>query len=368
MKTFFAIFGVLFWILLAQILFERFRNRPAVQRFLDQKALYPYTQWFFQKYWGTIAMIRYRLGLIPRRYVNLEHLRNSLNIKLSQTKRLRDAYARLDRLPTIEKGKKALGLDSIFEVRSKRVKFIESPYTHPLQDPPFFIPGVPAKPWHDPADYEFVGPLEEAYPVIKKELLELLDSEGRGFQAYVNEYADVVAGWNTFNFFFFGEKFEENCARCPETTAVLESLPGFEKDHIMFSALNPHSVITPHYGPMNGIIRAHLPLIVPNGCYIKVGDEERPWEEGKVMVFDDSFLHQVWNHSDHLRIVLFLNFWDPVFSPEEVEALEAFRRAYEDHPIAKQHAHNQRKKRPHSIKKKAPAKGVAETVPGPVAG
>ena len=41
-------------------------------------------------------------------------------------------------------------------------------------------------------------------------------------------------GWNTFNFFFYGKKFEENCERCPETTRDLESLPRFEKARSSF--------------------------------------------------------------------------------------------------------------------------------------
>lgn len=44
------------------------------------------------------------------------------------------------------------------------------------------------------------------------------------------------------------------------------------------------------------------------------------------MIFDDSFEHEVWNDSDELRIVLFLNFWHPCFAREEVLAIERLRR------------------------------------------
>src|SRR5262249_11002473 len=95
----------------------------------------------------------------------------------------------------------------------------------------------------------------------------------------------------------------------------------FEKYLIMFSALNPKSHISRHVGPVNGVLRGHLPLIVPPGCGIKVGDDVREWEEGKVMVFDDSFFHEVWNESEHLRIVLFLNFWHPCIPDEDIAAI-----------------------------------------------
>ena len=156
-------------------------------------------------------------------------------------------------------------------------------------------------------------------------------------------------GWNTFNFWFAGKKFEENCERCPETTRILESLPRFEKDHIMFSSLNPHTRIPPHVGPMNGILRGHLGLVVPQGCYIRVGPEEATWQEVKVLVFDDSFNHEVWNHSDFVRIVLFMNFWHPCFSDQEVKVLERFRAAYERGPLSLVHVENQAAKRAHDL-------------------
>jgi aspartyl/asparaginyl beta-hydroxylase (cupin superfamily) len=117
----------------------------------------------------------------------------------------------------------------------------------------------------------------------------------------------------------------------------------------MFSALNPHKRITPHTGPMNGIIRAHLGLVVPKGAYIRVGKDERTWEEGKLLVFDDSFEHEVWNHSDYVRIVLFINFWHPCFKADEIPTLERFRRGYERAPLARVHERNQAEKRAHDL-------------------
>jgi aspartyl/asparaginyl beta-hydroxylase (cupin superfamily) len=266
---------------------------------------------------------------------------------------LRDSLLELDSLPTMKKGLEAVGLQSMFQIQhTPRVNERPSPFTHPMQRPPYYIPGVPAKSFYDPAEFEFTRILEDQYPVIKQELTQLLERHGTGFRGYVNEQAGRLAGWNTFNFFFYGKKYEENCALCPKTTAILESLPRFEKDHIMFSALNPHARIPPHVGPMNGILRAHLGLVVPQGCYIRVGPDERSWQEGKVMVFDDSFEHEVFNHSDAVRIVLFMNFWHPCFSDREVKALERFRAAYELNPVSKLHAENQAAKRAHDLETK----------------
>lgn len=80
-----------------------------------------------------------------------------------------------------------------------------------------------------------------------------------------------------------------------------------------------------------------------------MGSEQRTWEDGKVLVFDDSFEHEVWNHSDQVRIVLFMNFWHPCFSAEEIAVLERFRAAYEMSPLSRVHAENQGQPRGHDL-------------------
>ena len=103
-------------------------------------------------------------------------------------------------------------------------------------------------------------------------------------------------------------------------------------------------------------VRGHLGLVVPPGCFIRVGPDERTWEEGKMMVFDDSFEHEVWNHSDFVRIVLFMNFWHPCFADREIPVLERFRAAYERGPLSRVHADNQAAKRAHDLEVRVPQK------------
>jgi aspartyl/asparaginyl beta-hydroxylase (cupin superfamily) len=343
-----AITGALVWMALAFQVLAGVAWRPPgrLGRWLEGPTLLPYTLWTRYRGAGLVLAV---LRKVSGRAIRSDVVSAMRQAKLRELVEFRDALATVDGLPTVRKGKATLGLASVFEIPSRKVHLVPSPYTHPLQYPAYYLPGVPARAFYDPAEFEWVRPLEEAYPVIKQELLALLEQDAAGFQAYLSEKNDRLEGWNTFNFFFYGKKFEENCARCPKTTAILESLPRFETDHIMFSALNPHSHIPPHAGPMNGIIRGHLALIAPEGCYIRVGRDERTWQEGKVLVFDDSFEHEVWNHSGRLRIVLFMNFWHPCLSLEEITVLERFRRAYETGPLSKVHAENQGQRRAHDL-------------------
>jgi aspartate beta-hydroxylase len=66
--------------------------------------------------------------------------------------------------------------------------------------------------------------------------------------------------------------------------------------------------------------------VVPAGCGIRVGSTTRSWEEGRCIVFDDSFEHEVWNESDRHRYVLILDFWHPGLTPTEVWALTRVER------------------------------------------
>lgn len=342
--------GIAAWVLFVGLVALAFVTKVLksrrVRAWRNTPKVLPYSMLFTYRYKGLMASaLRRMLGV----RVAPEIIEAHKAITLDGMNEFRDALLAVDALPTVRKGKEAMGISSVFDLTTKPAHHIKSPYTHRLQYPPYFIPGVPARPFYEPSEFEWAKPLEDAYPIIKEELMGVLNQDGKGFSAYMTEYQTQVSGWNTFNLFFFGKKNEENCARCPRTAALLESLPRFERDHIMFSALNPHKRITPHTGPMNGIIRAHLGLVVPRGAYIRVGPDERTWEEGKLLVFDDSFEHEVWNHSDYVRIVLFINFWHPCFQAEEIETLERFRRAYELAPLSRVHERNQAEKRAHDL-------------------
>lgn len=122
--------------------------------------------------------------------------------------------------------------------------------------------------------------------------------------------------WKTFFFFAYGLKAPGNCTRCPRTMELLSAVPGAKT--AFFSILAPHSHIPEHCGPYKGVIRYHLGLIVPkpeSDCRIRVGDTVAHWEEGKSMLFDDTFPHEVWNDTDGTRVVLFMDVLRPLPAP-----------------------------------------------------
>jgi aspartyl/asparaginyl beta-hydroxylase (cupin superfamily) len=113
--------------------------------------------------------------------------------------------------------------------------------------------------------------------------------------------------------------------RFPATLAALARAPlpyiAGRSPMALFSLLKADSHIRPHHGLFNFRLICHLPLIVPGDCMLRVGNQQRPWQEGQMLIFDDSMEHEAWNRSDRQRIILLFEIWRPEISKEDREAL-----------------------------------------------
>lgn len=154
--------------------------------------------------------------------------------------------------------------------------------------------------------------LEENYSVILSELTELINSPGNKqwaeiFPKYVDESSENK--WKLFTFQFFGIKHPLNCKACPNTYNILKKIPDLITAEFSYLPANTH--ILPHKGFSKMVLRAHLGLIIPKHCSLRVGDETREWEKAKMLIFDDSFEHEAWNNSNEDRYVLMLDIANP---------------------------------------------------------
>jgi aspartyl/asparaginyl beta-hydroxylase (cupin superfamily) len=171
----------------------------------------------------------------------------------------------------------------------------------------------PNNPFFDANSFPWVKTLENSYPQIKKELYSLLQSNTSipAFSQLSEEQKRIVPDdkWKTFIFCVYGKYIAKNCRLCPTTSSAIRNIPGIRG--AMFSILEPRTHISRHRGPYKGVLRCHLAIMVPQNeklCAIQVDQETRFWEEGKTLVFDDSFEHEAWNNSDEVRVVLFVDF------------------------------------------------------------
>ena len=183
-----------------------------------------------------------------------------------------------------------------------------------------FIPELTAAPWH-PSDWLPDAPLLESAALAIRAELDGLLARREGFQPYdEGEYGfnptNLDGQWNVYYLYLEDRVVPQAEAACPRTVAALRTLPNLAVS-AMFSALTPGTHIEPHCGPTNAIVSLSLGLIIPADCTIRVGTETREWREGKCLVFDDTYEHEVWNRGAGTRIVLLLDAWHPELTPIE---------------------------------------------------
>lgn len=138
-------------------------------------------------------------------------------------------------------------------------------------------------------------------------------AEAEGIRPLMRDWYETKLhdeGWQVYGLYNFpgGELLAESAALCPITTTLIaKHLPSHAAAG--FSLLKPHSRIRPHSGSGGGLLRCHLPLVVPVGdCALRVGPETRRWQVGQCIVFDDTTDHEAWNLTDSPRIVLLVDF------------------------------------------------------------
>lgn len=175
-------------------------------------------------------------------------------------------------------------------------------------------------PVYDNATFPWAREIEKAYPDIRAELERVLlrKSELPNFQDISSDVKTITNddNWKTFFLVGFGKPSERNIALCPKTWEALQKIPGLKT--AMFSIFEPGKHLPAHRGPYNGVLRLHLGMIVPNEpdkIAIRVDNQICHWQEGKVLIFDDAYEHEAWNHSDKTRVVLFVDFVKPLRFP-----------------------------------------------------
>ena len=199
-----------------------------------------------------------------------------------------------------------------------------------------YYPGLPAIEFFDRTEFPWLDDIEAATDQIRDEFLNVLQTE-QGFEPYISYPGDVPQNqfaelnnsprWNAFHLYKMGERIEANAAKCPKTMALLDGAPqpaqAGRTPAAMFSLLKPKTRIPPHNGVSNVRLVTHLPLIIPEQCGFRVGNETREWIPGKAWVFDDTIEHEAWNNSEKLRVVFIFDVWHPHLSPPERAMISA---------------------------------------------
>jgi aspartate beta-hydroxylase len=205
-------------------------------------------------------------------------------------------------------------------------------------------PFLPADEFFDKRLFPWLADVERHTDAIRTEALALLESPGEALRPYVrmdkgvpeNKWSelDQSLDWGACFLWEYGESNPAVIDRCPATAAALRlaptsHIPG-KAPSVFFSILKPGARIPPHTGVTNVRAIIHLPLMVPPGCWFRVGGETRPWVEGEALVFDDTIEHEAHNPSDQIRIVLIFDVWNPHLTMQERDLLVRFFKLQDD--------------------------------------
>jgi len=210
----------------------------------------------------------------------------------------------------------------------------------------YFFPGLPQIQFYERSDFAWLDGVEAATADIRAELIEILKQES-AFKPYVEGNPNLPQTdaqgmlnnpeWSAFYLWKNGAIVPENAARCPKTLNALADVPlarvPGRSPSILYSLLRPGARIPPHTGEVNTRLICHLPLIVPDKCSFRVGNDTRTPVEGRAWVFDDTIEHEAWNGSDRTRVILLFEIWRPELTGSErasvsaiFEAIDAYGR------------------------------------------
>jgi aspartyl/asparaginyl beta-hydroxylase (cupin superfamily) len=214
-----------------------------------------------------------------------------------------------------------------------------------FQDPLYyFFPELPQIQFYDRNDFPWLDRIEAATADIRAELIEVLQEES-AFTPYVqgearrpqNEQDGMLnnPAWSAFYLWKDGAVVADHASRCPKTMEALADAPLTQvkgrSPAVLFSLLRPGAHIPPHTGFVNTRLICHLPLIVPGGCRLRVGNDTRALVEGKAWLFDDTMEHEAWNDSDRTRVILLFEIWRPELTDEERRLVSAMFEAIDAH-------------------------------------
>ncbi len=207
----------------------------------------------------------------------------------------------------------------------------------PLQRPLFlYVPGLSETPYLDPAQFDWVEQALDLRCEIAREAQAVLTqasgitpfleaTNDADLSAYLRSSTPAKAGWDAYFFYRHGNRFDAHLQQCPAATQLLNALTKIDiAEHapeICFSVLAGGTNILPHTGVTNSRVVAHLPLILPGQCALKVAGIERAWRIDEVLIFDDTFEHEAWNRSPSERVILLMDTWHPDLHAEEREAI-----------------------------------------------
>jgi aspartyl/asparaginyl beta-hydroxylase (cupin superfamily) len=152
--------------------------------------------------------------------------------------------------------------------------------------------------------FDIVEELEANYEKIKEDFFNVVTEDL--YSKWPEKFL-YNEGWNVFGLRFMQNDLKEAHELCPFISSMIRKYDSLIAT-AGFSILNAGTIIYPHQGYSDKLLRCHLGIEVPEGdCFLMVDSIKHQWKEGNAFVFDDTFEHQAWNSTKKRRIIMLLD-------------------------------------------------------------
>jgi beta-hydroxylase len=180
----------------------------------------------------------------------------------------------------------------------------------------YWFSAVPNRPFLPTDSIPDLKKLRDHWQTIRDEALAL---SKQGAIKAADKYNDFGfnsffrTGWKRFYLKWYGEPLPSAQSTCPQTVAILNSIPSIKG--AMFATLPPGGRLVRHRDPYAGSLRYHLGLLTPKSageCRIFVDGTPYTWRDGEDVLFDETYIHFAENTTTDTRIILFCDVERPL--------------------------------------------------------
>ena len=169
---------------------------------------------------------------------------------------------------------------------------------------------------------------ENEFYNIKQEVVNLLNKTNGGKEigftkdtfdkkenSYIGQDVDIKLnrGWRVFHVKLSKHYNNDALKIFPSLCSVLKQIP--EVINCSVSILDEKTFIPIHNGYYKGMLRFMLPIIIPKdytNVFLCNNYEKYYWKEGVGVLWDDTFPHKVFNHTNEVRVVLYMDIIRPI--------------------------------------------------------
>lgn len=186
---------------------------------------------------------------------------------------------------------------------------------HPLQEyNELYLPGLPDEPWLAPEAFPFHERVVAALPLLEAAARRLVDGSLR--VPAVNSRDEVPVpdeggfarpeGWLEWMFYRLNRRSAERAAAFPEVAALADEIAALSGWVVSlgFQIMKPGVTLGRHTDVSNFFVTYQMgALVTAPGSFLEVAGERRQWEHGACRAFNNSYLHDAYNHSPSPRVL-----------------------------------------------------------------